>query len=176
MCKVVVSMANIQVDSKAAFQAGLEQRLNKYDHSDALKKFSRHFFSEVPIAEIVRKDWDYAEGTLLSSWRFYSSFDGKRTLVRVFNPTQEKDGYEHKQTVIEVACANIPFLLQSLRIELNNQHIVLSDVQQCLMSVIRDASGKIVITDEDDPNETLIHLEVNRIGHASRLERDIRST
>ncbi|HKI74152.1 MAG TPA: NAD-glutamate dehydrogenase domain-containing protein, partial [Pseudomonadales bacterium] len=166
-------MPNIRVDNKAAFQAGIEQRLNKREKNDSLKKFSRLYFSEVPIAEITRKDWAYAESILLSSWGFYSAFDGKKPLVRVFNPTEEKDGYEHKQTVIEVAAINIPFLLQSLRIELNTQHIVLSDVQQCLMNVVRDGA-KVVITDEDDPNETLIHLEVNRITQTARLERDIR--
>lgn len=167
-------MANIRVESKAAFQAGLEQRLGKLDKNEALKQFSRHFFSEVPLTEIVRKDWEYAEGTLLSSWRFYSRFDGKRPIVRVLNPTEDKDGYEHKQTVIEVASTNVPFLLQSIRIELNNQGIVLSDVQQCMLSAVRDKGGKLVITDDENPNETLIHLEVNRLTSTASLEKRIR--
>lgn len=167
-------MVNIQVDSKAAFQEALAQRLDRQDNSETLKKFAWHFFSEVPISEIVQKDWEYAEGTLLSSWRFFQTFDGSRASIRVFNPTEERDGYTHKQTIIEVACVNLPFILQTIRIELNNQHIVLYDVQQCLMSIIRDTSGKPAITDADGPNETLIHLEVNRITETARLERDVR--
>ncbi|MCB1691750.1 MAG: NAD-glutamate dehydrogenase [Pseudomonadales bacterium] len=166
-------MTDIKVDSKAAFQAGLERRLAKRDRAHALKIFSRQYFSQVPLAEVLQKDWEYAEGTLLSSWRFFTSFDGRKSAVRVFNPQQERDGYEHKQTVIEVACVNLPFLLDSLRIELNRQQVGLSDVQQCLMRVVRE-EGKLVISENDDPNETLIHLEVDRVKNLARLERDIR--
>lgn len=166
-------MSHIRVDSKAAFQAALERRLGRHDKGQALKVYARQYFAQVPLTEIVQKDWAYAEGTLLSSWRFYSSFDGKKSRVRVFDPQQKRDGYEHKQTVIEVACVNLPFLLDSLRIELSKQQIALSDVQQCVMSVVRK-DGKLVFSEREEPNETLIHLEVRRVPNLAKLERDIK--
>ncbi len=168
-------MTKVQAATKSEFQSGLERRLAKHDKSAALKQFARQYFSQVPLAEVLQKDWEYAEGTLLSSWHFYRSFDGKRARVRVFNPTLAADGYDHHATVIEVASANIPFLLDSIRIELGKQEIVLSDVEQCLMSVVRGADDKLVLNDDERANETLIHLEVDRVANPRQLEREIRT-
>ncbi|XOV89421.1 MAG: NAD-glutamate dehydrogenase [Pseudomonadota bacterium] len=167
-------MPGIRVDSKSAFQSGLERRLAKHDKSVALKRFARQYFSQVPLAEVLQKDWQYAEGTLLSSWKFFSSFDGKRAKVRVFNPSAAKDGYEHKHSVIEVACGNVPFLLDSIRMALNKRGVVLIDVQQCLMGVVRGKNGKPVISEDEQANETFIHLEVERVANSVELEREVR--
>ncbi len=166
-------MARISVDSKSAFQNGLERRIAKHDRSEAVRQFAKQYFSQVPLAEVLTKDWDYAEGTLLSSWDFFKSFGGKQPRCRVFNPSKKTHGYEHGRSVLEVACGHLPFLLESIRIELANQDINLTDVQQCLLNVVR-GKGKIVINPEDQPNETLIHLEVDRVSEPKALEKDIR--
>lgn len=166
-------MAKINVDSKEAFQKGLERRIAKYDKGEAIRHFGRQYFSQVPLAEVLTKDWEYAEGTLRSSWEFFRSFGGKQPRVRVFNPTKKKHGYEHRRTVVEVACGHLPFLLDSIRIELANHNTNLFDVQQCLLSVVREEKN-IVINPDEPPNETLIHLEVIRVGDARKLQRDIR--
>ncbi len=167
-------MARIRADSKAAFQAALERRLSKQDKSAQLRRFAEQYFSQVPLAELVQKDWTYAVGSLLSSWRLYHAFNGERAEVQVFNPTVEHAGYEDRHTVVEVACRNLPFLLDSIRIALSEQEIVLSDVRQCLLSVVRDGGNKLVFTEDPSPNETLIRLEVDRVASTGKLERSLR--
>ncbi|MBT4494216.1 MAG: NAD-glutamate dehydrogenase [Gammaproteobacteria bacterium] len=166
-------MARISVDNKDVFQSSLERRIAKYDKSEAIRHFARHYFSQIPLAEICTKDWKYVEGSLLSSWEFFKSFGGKQPRCRVFNPSKKKHGYEHGRSVIEVACGHLPFLLQSIRMELTNHHVDLKDVQQCLLNVVRD-NDKIVLNQEDQPNETLIRLEVDRLSDPTALQKDIR--
>ena len=85
-------MGKIRAKTKAEFVTGLERRLAKHDKGSALRHFARQYFSQVPLAEVLQKDWEYAEGTLLSSWRFFTQFNGSRPIVRVFNPELERDG------------------------------------------------------------------------------------
>ncbi len=167
-------MARIRVDSKAAFQTQLERRLGKHDKGATLAEFARQYFAEILLAELVDKDWAPVLAALLSSWKSYSAFDGKRPTIRVFNPTVERDGYAHSHTVVEVACRNIPFLLDSIRIELNQQNLVLADVEQCLMSVVRDRHGKPVLATDEQANETLIRLELARVVNTAQVEKGVR--
>ncbi len=167
-------MTKIAVESKLEFQKGLERRLAKREKGGAIKRFARQFFSQVPLTEVRTKDWEYAEAVLYSNWVFFKSFNGKTARVRVVNPIKKTHGYDHHQTVIEVASRNLPFLLDSIRIELANHGIGLSDVQQCLLSVVRGKNNRISIDENEQATETLIHLEVDRPNNNKALEKDIR--
>ncbi|MBD3648898.1 MAG: NAD-glutamate dehydrogenase, partial [Pseudomonadales bacterium] len=166
-------MAKINVDSKAAFQAGLEKRLKEYaDDGEALRKFTRFYFSQIPLSELQHKDWEEVLGSLRSSWAFFREFDGSTPILRVFNPNEKEHGYKLRKTVVELCAQNIPFLVDSIRIELNNQHFVLTDVHHCLLGVVRDGD-KFLITEDEHVNETLIHFEVDGVRDTKKLEDEI---
>ena len=166
-------MANIKFDSKDTFQKALERRLKRHDDSDAARKFAYQYFSQIPFADVLRKSWDDLEGGLLSSWNFFKSYDGGRAKVRVFDPVRATHGFDSKQTIVEVAARNVPFLLDSIRIGLGNQETVLTDVRQCLLNVIRQGASRIVTSDGDKANEMLLHLEVDRVINHKPLVREI---
>lgn len=166
-------MARITSVSKKEFQSSVERRLARREQGEAIRQFSRNFFAQVPLAEIKSKDWEYVEAVVYSAWTFFREFKGKRPRVRVFNPDPEVHGYRHKNTIVEIAAVNLPFLLESVRIELNHHGIALVDVEQCLLHVKRPGKGEVTIVDRAEPNETLIHLEVHRPENDKGLERDL---
>ena len=166
-------MSILGIETKAAFYTALERRIQKQSKDKPLLRFARLYYSQAPLSELLDKDWEGVLAAVRSGWDFYRQFNGKRAIVRVFNPTLVKDGYESKQTVLEVVAPNMAFLLDSIRIELTQQGLVLTDVQQCLLSVVRTKDKSLMVEDKN-PNETLIHLEIDKISETLRLERSIR--
>ncbi|MEX2488662.1 MAG: NAD-glutamate dehydrogenase [Pseudomonadales bacterium] len=167
-------MTKININNKAAFQTELEKRLAEYIGEDEqIRKFTRLYFSQIPLSELQHKDWDFVLASLKSSWSFFSRFDGTDPIVRVFNPSVKEHGYELKGTVVEIAATNIPFLIDSIRIEFNTAGLVLTDVHQCLLSVARDGK-RMVITEDGHVNETLIHFEVEGVRDLKHLEDNIK--
>ncbi|MFT6038706.1 MAG: glutamate dehydrogenase [Candidatus Azotimanducaceae bacterium] len=166
-------MTITNIETKGAFYTALDRRIQKQGKDKALARFARFYYSQEPLSELLHKEWDAVLAAVRSGWEFYQQFDGKRARVRVFNPVLAKDGYESTRTVIEVAAPNMQFLLDSIRMELTQRGLALSDVQQCLLSVVR-AKGKNLIVEDQNPNETLIHLEIDKVSQTQPLEKGIR--
>ena len=143
-------MKMIKVDSKAAFQSGLSRRLKI--KGEAIRVFARHFFADQSLADINQRSWDEVVQRVESSWRFFADFKGEAPQIRIV----ESDS---NHLIVEIASANLPFLLDSVRMELNRCELVLSDVQQCLMGVVR-RGRQLVISEDAEINESLIRLEV----------------
>lgn len=163
-------MATIRVEKKSDLQEQLDRRVVRLEKGEAVRQFAQQFFSQVPLAELRTKSWDYALAVLLSAWSFYKEFDGKKARVRVFNPTQRTHGYEHSRTIVEVASRSLPFLLDSIRIELAARDIALVDVQQCTLGVLRGSRKQLVIDSDAPANESLIHLEIERLDDLKELQ------
>ncbi|HIE82973.1 MAG TPA: hypothetical protein EYQ00_03610, partial [Dehalococcoidia bacterium] len=153
-------MAIIRVDSKAAFQRGLNRRL-KVSDSDTIAQFAHHFFADLSLGDLRQRHWEDVTASVCSSWKFYEGFNGTSPQIRI---VPGRGNY----LVIEVASRHKPFLLESIRIELNQSELVLSDVQQCLMGVVRN-DQRLSIDDEIDVNESLIRLEIGSSGAPANL-------
>jgi glutamate dehydrogenase len=167
-------MTAIKVDSKEGFYSSLERRLRKKKRLSAQAlKFSRLFYAQITLAELSARSWEEILDTVLSSWQFFSEFDGTRAQVRVFSSSAQKSGATsplgNQQSVIEVAAQNTPFLLDSIRLELSRRSLVLSEVQQCLLSGLR-SGRKTLIVEDQEASETLIHLKIDEVGNPSEIE------
>jgi len=172
-------MVAIKVDSKEGFYSALERHLRKKRRLTAtapILKFSRLFFSQITLAELGNRSWDEILDTVLSSWQFFTGFDGSKAQVRVFALPEQRTSSDPstglQQCVIEVAARNIPFLLDSIRMELSHKSLVLSEVQQCLLSILR-TGRKTLIVEGQDANETLIHLKIDHVDKTAEVERAI---
>lgn len=155
-------MSVISIDSKVQFQEGLNRRLKT--KGDAVRNFSAHFFADRSLGDLNQKTWPEAIDKVESSWKFFRSFDGDQPQIRVI----ETDNHF---TIVEVASGNLPFLLDSLRMELNRMELVLRDVQQCLLGVVR-SGRKLVLDNAVSPNESLIRLELEGTGAAESLKQN----
>ena len=157
-------MTKIKVDSKAAFQAGLDRRL-KAAGDDSIRHFAWYFFADLSLTDLNQRQWEDVTKSVQSSWKFYKGFKGDKPQIRVVPGTDTT-------LVIEVASTNLPFLLDSIRMELSRRGLVLADVQQCLMGVLRKGR-KLLISEEADINESLIRLEIDSAGAPADLAKSV---
>ena len=129
-------------------------------------------------------------------WRL---LDAPRTAsmarIRVFNPTLAEDGFASDHTVVQIVQDNMPFLVDSVTMAINRGNRTAHWIVHPLMSVARDAQGKIATvtsaaaattSGRADPVESLILVECDRIVSAAeqqaladelaRVLSDVRST
>jgi glutamate dehydrogenase len=98
--------------------------------------------------------------------------------VRVYNPQFEEHGWESSHTAVEVVTDDMPFLTDSVTIELNRRGFGVHVVIHPVMSMHRDDTGRLTEvlataqppTAEDSIAESLIHAEVDRHTDPSDLD------
>ncbi len=95
-------------------------------------------------------------------------------LVRVFNPTQSKHGWTSANTVVEVVTDDMPFLVDSLAVVLNECGLALHMMVHPVLHVVRDRAGRMQrCTSETSAGaraESWQHVEIDAVADAGRLE------
>ncbi len=112
-------------------------------------------------------------------WRLLDAPRATHTAkVRVFNPTLAEDGFASDHTVVQIVHDNMPFLVDSVTMAINRSGRTAHWIVHPLMSVVRDAQGKIISVSsvvaataagQTAPVESLILVECDRI--VSELEK-----
>ena len=93
--------------------------------------------------------------------------------LRVYNPRLDEHGWASPHTVIEIVNDDMPFLVDSVTMELNRQGHTLHLLVHPLAKTVRDAEGELVSfapAGRDGARESLIHVEVDRESDPARLE------
>ncbi len=146
------------------------------DRSPALERFVREYFRQVAPDDLAEREPADLYGAALSHWNFGRRRASAATRVRVFNPSGGEHGWQSTHTVIEVVSDDMPFLVDSVTMEVNRHGLTLHLFVHPIVRVVRDGDG--VLTDvvaappQDDtaPAESFMHIEVDRIVDAARLE------
>ena len=170
-------MAFFTAASKADFQHQLQAALAQHVGDQALPQvalFAEQFFGIVSLDELTQRRLGDLAGCTLSSWRLLERFDGK-PLVRVYNPDYEKHGWQSTHTAVEVLHADLPFLVDSVRMELNRHGYSIHTLQNSVFSVKRSKNGELQqilgkgSDGKDVQREALMYLEIDRCANAGEL-------
>ncbi len=84
-----------------------------------LETFAQRYYASCSLEDLTERSIEDLFGALLSHWNFIYQRGPDESKVRVFNPTQEKDGWQSTHTIIEVSHDDIPFLVDSIRMEVD---------------------------------------------------------
>src|SRR5207253_2920466 len=113
-------------------------------------------------------------GAALSHWQYLRRFTPGAPKVRVYNPTLAEHGWQLSHTVVEIVNDDMPFLVDSVTMEVNRQGLTLHLIVHPIIAVRRTADGTLIdIAREGDAGallESFIHMEVDRIVEPARLE------
>ena len=137
-------MAFFTAASKADFQHHLQTALAQHVSEQALPQvalFAEQFFGIIALEELTQRRLSDLVGCTLSSWRVLERFEPSKPEVRVFNPDYEKHGWQSTHTAVEVLHRDIPFLVDSVRMELNRRGYSIHTLQNSVFSVRRNKSG-----------------------------------
>ncbi len=85
------------------------------------------------------------------------------SVVRVYNPDADADGWQSHHTAVDIVTDDMPFLVDSVTMVLAELHLGIHVVVHPMLDVAR-AAGRFVALGEGHPGEAWIHLEVDRQG------------
>src|ERR1700720_2947299 len=129
--------------------------------------FIRQYYGQVDPEDLADRSISNLCGAALTHLKFIKEFKSGTPKLRVYNPQSEKDGWESTHTAIEIVNDNMPFLVDSVTMEVNRQGLTLHLIIQPVMRTKRDANGDLseILSDEAGKgaaSESVIHVEVNR--------------
>ena len=143
--------------------------------------FARQHYAHIPLEELVSRRFSDTYGAILAAWQFLQKRSADETPVSVFNPDLESDGWQSTHSVIFILHPNIPFLIDSLRMAINQREIGTHSIQHSILRVERDDNGKLKKlhttkkASKDASYEAFIVLEIDRHSAPEDL-RDLEQT
>ncbi|MBF7142525.1 MULTISPECIES: NAD-glutamate dehydrogenase [Pseudomonas] len=171
-------MAFFTAASKADFQHQLQAVLAQHVDEHALPQvalFADQFFGIISLDELTERRLSDLAGCTLSAWRLMQRFKPQQPEVRVYNPDYERHGWQSTHSVVEVLHEDLPFLVDSVRTELNRRGYSIHTLQTAVLSVRRGAAGELLEVlpknthGEGVAQESLMYLEIDRCATASGL-------
>ena len=144
------------------------------DQAGEAAEFSRQYFGQVAADDLAERTPDDLYGAALSHWHFARTFAGGPAKLRVYNPRLDEHGWQSTHTVIEIVNDDMPFLVDSITMEVNRQGLTLHLIIHPVMKLRRDAGHRLtgLARQRDEPEgrfESLIHVEVDRRTDPARL-------
>ncbi|MEO8306099.1 MAG: NAD-glutamate dehydrogenase [Betaproteobacteria bacterium] len=137
-----------------------------------LERFVARYYGQVDPEDMNERTAADLYGAALSHWNFARHRERGHTRVRVFNPSIE-DGWQSTHTIVEIVNDDMPFLVDSVTMEVNRHGLTLHLIIHPIVSVLRSADGKLVEVAPDDAvdplRESFIHVEVDRITEPDRI-------
>jgi glutamate dehydrogenase len=171
-------MAFFTAASKADFQHQLKAALAQHISEQALPQvalFADQFFGIISLDELTQRRLSDLAGCTLSAWRLLERFDHAQPQVRVYNPDYERHGWQSTHTAVEVLHHDLPFLVDSVRTELNRRGYSIHTLQTTVLSVRRGSLGELLeilpknTLGEGVLQESLMYLEIDRCANAAEL-------
>ncbi|MCU1716059.1 NAD-glutamate dehydrogenase [Pseudomonas sp. 5P_3.1_Bac2] len=172
-------MAFFTAASKSDFQQHLHTALAQHVSAQTLPQvtlFAEQFFGIIALEELTQRRLSDLLGCTLSAWRLLEHFDADAPQVRVFNPDYEKHGWQSSHSAVEILHRDIPFLVDSVRMELKRRGYSIHTLQNNVLSVRRNSAGDLLellpksSQGADVQQEALLFLEIDRCANAGELK------
>ena len=139
-----------------------------------LEAFVQQYFGQVDPEDLAERPLADLYGAALSHWNFARKRDAGQARVRVFNPTLAEHGWQSTHTIIEIVNDDMPFLVDSVTMEVNRHGLTLHLIIHPLVTAERAADGTLRGLAQAGAagarSESFIHVEVDRLSDAARLE------
>ncbi len=142
----VNSPRNAVIDRKEMIEkiVAYAKKMVGTDESKLLTSFIRQYFSNVPLEDLSSRKIEDNFGAAYSHWKLLKIRQPQQCKIAIFNPTFENDGWHSTHTIVEVIDDDIPFLADSLRMEINRLGFTIHlSIHSGGMKVYRDSSGNI---------------------------------
>ncbi len=101
-------------------------------------KYVKYYFRRVPMEDLVREAPATLATIVSNQLEFLKIRLPGQMLIRMFNPTMEKDGWESQHTIIEMVNEDIPFLVDSATLTLSEMKVGVHLIIHPVILVARD--------------------------------------
>lgn len=164
-------MSYISPSSKPAIDKVITYAKQKLKSAEAelVVRFIRLYYGSSSQADLCQHSIQGLFGAVYSHWKMMYQALPEEIKVRVFNPELKKEGWESKHTVIQAVCPDSPFIVDSMRMVINQlglaTHLL---VHLGGVEVKRDKKGQITdVSQHRDKTkvagiEAPIYMEIDR--------------
>src|SRR5687768_16738636 len=121
----------------------LASRLPDDDHALA-DRFARHFYRDVAPSDLLERDQLDLYGAALALFRFGQERRPGAPKLRAYNPRLEQHGWQSAHTIVEIVNDDMPFLVDSVSMELNRHGLGIHLIIHPTFAVRRDEAGRLV--------------------------------
>jgi glutamate dehydrogenase len=142
-------------------------RSTEAERNPHAETFIRQYYSQVDPQDLAERRISDLCGAAQAHLEFMGNFKSGAAKLRAYNPQIQKDGWESTHTVIEIINDNMPFLVESVTMEVNRHGLTLHLIIQPVMKTRRDAEGGLIgilsrTDDKGGASESVMHVEVDR--------------
>jgi glutamate dehydrogenase len=137
------------------------------DQREAARVFTKHYYRNVPPEDIGNREPEDLYGAAISMWTFGQDRVPGKPKIRAYNPRFEKHGWHSTHTVVEIVNDNMPFLVDSVTMELARQMYTVHLIVHPVFGVGRDDKGGAQdfpaagAKTTDFPRESFMHIEID---------------
>jgi glutamate dehydrogenase len=156
--------------------ARLREQLSK-DDADRAESFVRQYYRWVPPEDIAERRDSDLYGAALSHFDLARTREPGTTKIRIYNPDFESHGWTSEHTAVEIVTDDMPFLIDSVEMEVNRRDFGVHLIIHPVIQVRRDEQGKLLevlphgAKGDGAIAESVIHAEVARHTDPADLER-----
>ncbi len=149
------------------------------DQATSCQAFVRQYYQWVPAEDLADRNPLDLYGAAVAHWNLAQHRAPGEAKVRVYNPEFEQHGWQSPHTLIEIVSDDMPFIVDSVTMDLTRKGYSIDLVIHPVMRIRRDETGQIVdVLDPDSESndaipESILHAEVGR-EHDLRLLDDLR--
>ncbi|MFK8011741.1 MAG: NAD-glutamate dehydrogenase [Marinicellaceae bacterium] len=137
---------------------------------DTCKKTIELFFGGMSIEEIEMHNSKHWAQVIIEFVDSISVMQTGSSVVRVFNPTEETHHYENHNTVIQISCLDMPFLVDSVALALTKHNVEMQLMTHPVANCVRNQTGSLTeVSDKNSIKESWMHIEINKIIDPPKL-------
>ncbi len=144
----------------------IAERLSK-NTATKLINFAQHYFATLTQEDLQNYSVEDLYGSLLSHWKLALNYHRGQQNLHIYNPNLATHNWRSPHTIIDCVIEDMPFLLQSICMEINRHGLINHLVIHPIFNFKRNKTGDlidIITATEDTANhsECLLHLEIDR--------------
>ncbi|SOY85768.1 NAD-glutamate dehydrogenase [Cupriavidus taiwanensis] len=139
--------------------------------------FLQHYYDQADAEDLLQREVADLYGAVMAHWQTAQKFTPGSARIRVYNPNLEEHGWHSDHTVVEIVNDDMPFLVDSVTMEINRQGLALHSAIHPVFRVWRGGNGIERIAPagageagDNSRLESFIHFEIDRTGESSRLD------
>ncbi len=171
---MAVKAGDLEQDLIASLGESIGRQLSD-EPAAAYREFVRQYYHWVPARDLADREPANLCGAVVAHWRTARHRDPGEAKVAVYNPDPERDGWASPYTVIDIVSDDMPFIVDSVTMELSRQGYGIELIIHPVMRVVRDVEGDLTEVLEHGAAaqrfvaESMIHVEVVRESDPERL-------
>ena len=141
----------------------------------ACETFTRQYYHWVPPEDLADRSSLDLYGAAVAHWNLAQQRSPGQVRLHVYNPEFEHHGWQSPHTVVEIVSDDMPFIVDSVTMELGRHGYGIDLVIHPVMRVHRDEDGNLLDVLEpgappgDSLAESILHVEVAREPDQTRL-------